>query len=75
MASDERYLPVMLGLGLRKLSAHPRALPGLARRVQELEISALEPVARRCCELSSSEEVQEMLLRCVAPPTRRVGES
>lgn len=68
MASDERCLPVMLGLGLRKLSAHPRALPGLARRIRELEIASLEPVARRCCELASSQEVQEMLERC-APTT------
>lgn len=77
MASDESCLPVMLGLGLRRLSAHPRALPGLARRVRELDIESLEPIARRCCELASSEEVREMLLRCVpaAEPTRESSAS
>jgi len=68
MASDVRCLPVVLGLGLRKLSAHPRALPRLARRIRELDLRCLEPLVRRCCDLTSSSEVEELLRKSLSEP-------
>jgi phosphotransferase system enzyme I (PtsI) len=68
MASDAHCLPVVLGLGLRKLSAHPRSLPVLARRIRQLDLGCLEPIARQCCELSSTREVEELLRRSLPEP-------
>jgi phosphotransferase system enzyme I (PtsI) len=68
MASDVNCLPVVLGLGLRKLSAHPRSLPVLARRIRQLDLGCLEPIARQCCELASTREVEELLRRSVPEP-------
>jgi len=74
MAADERYLPLLLGLGLRRLSVHPRAVSKLRALATEVEIGALEPVARECCDLSSAIEVEKHLsqsLRALSPQRRK----
>ena len=62
MAADERYLGLLLGLGLRRLSVHPRSVPVLRRLAGEVEVAKIEIIARECCDLSSAQEVEERLL-------------
>jgi phosphotransferase system enzyme I (PtsI) len=57
MAADESFLPLLLGLGLRRLSVHPRSVPRLRRLAGGLDVSRLEPVAAACCDLATAEEV------------------
>jgi phosphoenolpyruvate-protein phosphotransferase (PTS system enzyme I) len=61
MASDERCLPVLLGLGLRRFSVHPRSIGRLKRLAADLDVSQLEPVALRCCDLATAHEVETYL--------------
>jgi len=61
MGSDERYLAVLVGLGLRRLSVHPRAIPRLQRGAGRLVASDLTRIAQACCELASATEVEEYL--------------
>ncbi len=61
MAADERMLALLVGLGLRRLSAHPRVLPRLRAAVRALKAEAAERMASSCCDLASALEVDEHL--------------
>jgi phosphotransferase system enzyme I (PtsI) len=61
MAADERFLGLLLGLGLRRLSVHPRSVPVLRRLAAEVDVEKLEAIARECCGLASAQEVEERL--------------
>ena len=61
MGGDERYLPLLVGLGLRRLSVHPRAVARLRRRVATLDAAALATAAAGCCDLASAAEVESYL--------------
>ncbi|MFN7940625.1 MAG: phosphoenolpyruvate--protein phosphotransferase [Thermoanaerobaculia bacterium] len=61
MGADPAYLPLLMGLGLRRFSVHPRAVPELRRRVRELNACELAGLGQACCEAHSGLEVQELL--------------
>jgi len=61
MAGDARWTPLLIGLGLRRLSAHPRSIPRLRRLAGEVHAGRLAEVADRCCEMSTAEDVEELL--------------
>ncbi len=61
MASDPRYAALLLGMGLRRLSVTPRAVPTVKTRLRELDISDLEQLAQQCLELQTAAEVEELL--------------
>jgi phosphotransferase system enzyme I (PtsI) len=70
MGADERFLPLLLGLGLRRLSVHPRAIPRLARCVRALEAGSLAKLAERACAAASSGEVERLLDEAPRPAAR-----
>jgi phosphotransferase system enzyme I (PtsI) len=61
MASDPRYAPLLIGLGLRRLSMSPRVVPGVKTRVRDLAVEELECLAERCAGRSTAGEVEECL--------------
>jgi phosphoenolpyruvate-protein phosphotransferase (PTS system enzyme I) len=61
IAGDPLYLPLLLGLGYRNLSAAPVLIPDLADAVERLSILACEELTRRCQQLSTADEVEELL--------------
>lgn len=61
MAADPRYAPLLVGMGLRRLSVTPRAVPALKTRLRELAVADLEELAARCLEASTGPEVEELL--------------
>jgi phosphoenolpyruvate-protein phosphotransferase (PTS system enzyme I) len=63
MAGDARLAPLLVGLGLRRLSAHPRSLQRLRRVVAELDAERLVELADRCCGLATAAEVEALLRR------------
>jgi phosphotransferase system enzyme I (PtsI) len=62
-AGDERLLPLLIGLGLRRLSVHPRSIPRLRLAVSKLEAAALERIAIASCDLASADEVESFVRR------------
>jgi phosphotransferase system enzyme I (PtsI) len=58
MASDTRYAPLLVGMGLRRLSMSPRVVPSIKTLLRELALSELEALARRCLELPRAAEVE-----------------
>jgi len=61
MGSDVRYAPLLIGLGLRRLSVTPRAVPTLKTRLGQLSLGDLQSLVARCLELETSADVEEML--------------
>jgi phosphotransferase system enzyme I (PtsI) len=61
MGGDPALLPVLVGLGLRRISASPRSLPALRERIPELDAGKLAGIAARCCDARSSAEVGRIL--------------
>jgi phosphoenolpyruvate-protein phosphotransferase (PTS system enzyme I) len=66
MAADPRYAALLLGLGLRRLSVNPRAVPKIKTRLRQLSAAGLEALAADCLELATAEEVERHLDRFLA---------
>ncbi|QQR72713.1 MAG: phosphoenolpyruvate--protein phosphotransferase [Holophagales bacterium] len=69
MAGDPRFLPLLIGLGLRRLSLNPRTVPALRRLVRELDVRELERCAERCLDLGTAAEVERELSRVRRTPS------
>jgi phosphoenolpyruvate-protein phosphotransferase (PTS system enzyme I) len=61
MAADPRYAALLVGLGLRRFSVTPQAVPALKTRLRELSVPWLEQLAGRCLEACTGPEVEELL--------------
>ena len=61
LGSDLEATPLLLGLGLRELSALPATIPRLKRRVRELDLSACEALARQALECTSAAAVRALV--------------
>jgi phosphotransferase system enzyme I (PtsI) len=61
MAADPRYAALLVGLGLRRFSVTPQAVPALKTRLRELSVPQLEELAERCLEACTGPEVEELL--------------
>jgi phosphotransferase system enzyme I (PtsI) len=58
MAADVRYAPLLVGLGLRRLSMSPRMVPAIKTRLRELDCAELEVLARRAGDFATAPEVE-----------------
>lgn len=62
MAGDPMYTMLLIGIGLRSLSATPALLPGLKRVVRSVSIEECERLARTVGSFESEGQVQAYLL-------------
>jgi len=61
MAANRHYAPLLLGMGLRRLSVSPRAIPDVKTQIRQLSLSDLEGVVGECLTMSSTTEVESCL--------------
>jgi len=61
MGADAQLLPLLVGLGLRRISASPRALPGLRRKLAAIRKDEASRIASACCDAGSAAEVYRLL--------------
>ena len=61
MASDPRFVPLLLGLGLRRLSMGPRAIPAIKTLLRGLRVAELEELAIECLDLPTAADVEARL--------------
>jgi phosphoenolpyruvate-protein phosphotransferase (PTS system enzyme I) len=61
MASDPRYALLLAGLGLRRLSVSPRAIPDVKTRIRERSMAELTELAQECLQYATAEDVQKHL--------------
>ncbi len=65
-AADPLMVPVLVGLGLRRLSMSPQALPVVRNLVRHLSFREAAHIARTALSLSTAREVEEYLLERLA---------
>ncbi|MCE1190479.1 MAG: phosphoenolpyruvate--protein phosphotransferase [Ignavibacteria bacterium] len=63
MAADNQALPILIGLGLKSISASPSAIHSLKRTIRAVPYEKAVELAQKALELSSQEEVQHLLLQ------------
>lgn len=75
MGSDPRCALLLVGLGLRRLSLSPRAIPRVKTAIRERSATELRKLAMACLELATADEVQNRLEGALgtspARPSRR----
>jgi phosphotransferase system enzyme I (PtsI) len=62
MSSDPRFIPLLLGLGLRNLSATPHSIPRLKEVIRNISIPEAERIAAHACTLDLARDVEHYLL-------------
>jgi phosphotransferase system enzyme I (PtsI) len=63
MAGDRHYAPLLLGMGLRRLSVSPRSIPDVKTQIRQLALGDLEGVVGKCLTMSSADQVESCLDR------------
>ncbi len=63
VAADPRATGLLLGLGLRRLSMTPRAIPVIKLRIRSLNSEYAESVVEDCLQADSAGEVEEIARR------------
>jgi len=61
MSSDPRFIPLLLGMGLRSLSTTPQAIPRLKEVVRNLSMSDAVRIAQHACSLDLARDVEHYL--------------
>lgn len=61
LASDAAALPILVGLGVREISAVPAAIPRLKSAVRSLDAAICEKLAHRALGLGTAQAVRAML--------------
>jgi len=61
MSSDPRFIPLLLGMGLRSLSATPQTIPRLKEVVRNLSISEAVRISQHACSLDLARDVEHYL--------------
>jgi phosphotransferase system enzyme I (PtsI) len=61
MAGEEKYLPVLLGLGVDSFSMHPPAIPYIKRMIRQSRAASVERLAGRLLACASAKEIREAL--------------
>jgi phosphotransferase system enzyme I (PtsI) len=70
MSGEPLYVPLLIGLGLRQLSATPRKIPDIKRIIRQMSVPEAERVAQQALRLESARQVSNYLrdqLRRILP--------
>ncbi|OWK46520.1 Phosphoenolpyruvate-protein phosphotransferase of PTS system [Fimbriiglobus ruber] len=70
MSGEPLYVPLLIGLGIRQLSATPRKIPELKRTIRNLTVADAERIARESMRMETAREVTTYLreqLRRILP--------
>ena len=70
MSGEPLYAPLLVGLGLRQLSATPRKIPGIKRVIRQLEVPEAERIAQQALKMETARQVGNYLrdqLRRILP--------
>ncbi|RLE28144.1 MAG: phosphoenolpyruvate--protein phosphotransferase [Acidobacteria bacterium] len=66
MASDPLMVPLLVGLGLKRFSMNPQAVPKIRSLVRQLSYKDAAAMARKTLKLTMAREVEEFLLEKLA---------
>ena len=57
MATDEKMVPFLLGIGVRKLSVSPQNIPIVQQTIEKLDIRQCQRMAERVLDLDRLENI------------------
>lgn len=61
MASDPKFVPLLLGMGLRQLSVTPHTVPTIKQLVRNVSIEECEELAQRVYQLDLARDIENFL--------------
>ncbi|MCI0702751.1 MAG: phosphoenolpyruvate--protein phosphotransferase [Planctomycetia bacterium] len=70
MSGEQLFIPLLVGMGLRQLSATPRKIPEIKQVIRVLQVTEAQEVARRALGLETARQVSSYLreqLRRILP--------
>jgi phosphotransferase system enzyme I (PtsI) len=70
MSGEPLYVPLLVGLGLRQLSATPRKIPEIKRVIRQLDVAEAEQIAEKALQMETARQVTNFLrdqLRRILP--------
>jgi phosphotransferase system enzyme I (PtsI) len=70
MGADAQMLPLLVGLGLRRVSASPSALPALRQKLAGIDAGRLAALAATCCDATSGAAVYRLMAELPEAPGR-----
>jgi len=72
MASDPLMVPLLIGLGLRRFSMNPQAIPLIRHQVLRTEAKKNQKIATKALQLGTAREIEEFLLEKYALSLARI---
>lgn len=61
MSSDPKFVPLLIGMGLRQLSATPHSIPEMKKVVRSITVPHAEEIARQALSLDIARDVENYL--------------
>lgn len=61
MGSEPKYVPLLLGMGLRQLSVTPQAIPTIKEMIRNMSIADAEEIARKVSHLDVARDIEALL--------------
>ncbi len=61
MSSDPKFIPLLLGMGLRQLSVIPQAIPSIKQLIRNVSISECEEHAKKVYQLDLARDIENFL--------------
>jgi phosphotransferase system enzyme I (PtsI) len=61
MSSDPKFIPLLIGMGLRRMSVTPHIIPELKEVIRSIDIAQAEEVARHVATLEVARDVENFL--------------
>jgi phosphotransferase system enzyme I (PtsI) len=61
MSSDPKFVPMLIGMGLRQLSATPHSIPEMKKVVRSITVPHAEEIARHALSLDIARDVENYL--------------
>jgi phosphoenolpyruvate-protein phosphotransferase (PTS system enzyme I) len=61
MSSDPKFIPLLVGMGIQRLSLTPHSIPEVKAVVRSLEVSQAEEIARRAMAFELARDVENYL--------------
>ena len=62
MSSDPKFVPLLIGMGLRQLSTTPYAIPEVKEVIRNISIAQAEEIAAHVSKLELARDVENYLL-------------
>lgn len=62
MASDPLMVPLLIGMGLRKFSMNPQAIPLIRSQIRRIDSKEKTKIASQALQMTTAREVEEFLL-------------